>query len=94
MTSPTGSHENLELERSRFGESPNASKLRKILQMHRPQILFLCETKLRSRQTHKECRRLNFDNNFAVGRNGMSGGITLCWKTDVQLKVIFIVAIT
>ena len=52
-------------------------ELKKILQLHRPQILFLCETKLRFGQINKEYRNLNFENGFGVEQNGMSGGVTM-----------------
>lgn len=56
--------------------------------MHRPQILFLCETKLRSRQIQKECRNLHFENGFGIRRNGMSGGVAHFWDANVQLEII------
>ncbi|KAL9413536.1 hypothetical protein AB3S75_042093 [Citrus x aurantiifolia] len=70
-----------------LGNPRTRLELKKILQMHRPQILFLCETKLRSGQINKECRNLNFENGFGVGRDGMSGGVTMFWDADVQVEI-------
>ena len=87
MASPANSHESFKLERPGFGESPDAPRTKKILQLHRPQILILCETKLRSGQINKECRNLNFENGFGVGRDGMSGGVAMFWDAEVQVEI-------
>ena len=61
--------------------------MKKILQLHRPQLLFFCETKLLSRQANEECRRLNLDNCFAVSRTGMSGGLAMMWNSEITVNI-------
>ena len=61
--------------------------MKKILQLHRPQLLFLCEIKLLSRQANEECRRLNLDNCFAVNRIGMSGGLAMMWNSEITVNI-------
>lgn len=51
--------------------------IKKILDLHRSQLLFLCETKLSSRQATEECTKSNLDNCFVVSKNGMSKGLAI-----------------
>lgn len=60
---------------------------KKILQVHRPQIMFLCETKLMSKQMQNKCRGLAYDSCFEVGRNGLGGGFAMMWDTNVTVEV-------
>ncbi|KAH9742572.1 pentatricopeptide repeat-containing protein [Citrus sinensis] len=59
----------------------------KILQMHRPEIMFMCETKMRSGQMQDKGKKLNFDNCFAVSSRCRSGGLTLLWKSEVVVDI-------
>ena len=51
--------------------------LEKILHLHKPQLLFLCETKLMLVQVKEVCRKLELDNSFAVDRIGKIGSLAL-----------------
>ena len=62
--------------------------LKKILQMHGPHLVFLCETKLKTMQMNEVSRKLNYKNCFVVSSIGKGGGLALLWnsKTNVQIK--------
>ena len=62
--------------------------LKKILLMHGPQLVFLCETKLSTMQMNVTGKKLKFDNCFAVSCSGRGGGLALLWneETCVQIK--------
>ena len=62
-------------------------EVKNILQTHKPQILFFCETKLRAAQAREECRRLSIENCFAVNRMGLKGGLALCWNAEVLVTI-------
>ncbi|KAH9769811.1 reverse transcriptase domain-containing protein [Citrus sinensis] len=59
----------------------------KILQIHRPKIMFLCETKMRTGQMQDKGKKLNFDNFFAVSSRGRSGGLALLWKSEIVVDI-------
>ncbi|KAH9769036.1 hypothetical protein KPL71_011840 [Citrus sinensis] len=61
--------------------------IKNILHLHKPQLLFLCETKLLSRQANEECRRLNLDNCFAVSRTMMSVGLVMMWNSEITVNI-------
>lgn len=50
-------------------------EVKKILQMQRPQIVFLCETKMRAEQMRVIGEKLNFKSCFAVSSRGKSRGL-------------------
>ena len=60
---------------------------KKVLQMQRPQILFLCETKLEPKQMQRRGKDLMFDNCLAVDRSGLGGGLALLWNSEVVVEV-------
>ncbi|XP_024039545.1 uncharacterized protein LOC112098147 [Citrus clementina] len=62
--------------------------LKKILQVHSPHLVFLCETKLKTMHMNEVSRKLNYENCFAVSSIGKGGGLALLWKseTNVQIK--------
>lgn len=58
-----------------------------MVQEHRPQILFLCETKMMPKQMQNTARRLQFQNCFKVSRKGLGGGLVMMWTSEVTLEV-------
>lgn len=38
-------------------------------------------------QAREECNRLNIENCFAVNRNGLGGGLALCWSRDFHVNI-------
>ena len=61
--------------------------LRKILQMHGPHLVFLCETKLMTSQMNGVCNKLNYENYFAVSSIGRGGGLAMLWNSDTNVQV-------
>ena len=51
--------------------------LKKFLQLYRPQLVFLCETRLKTIHMNNVGMKLNFNNCFAVSSNGKSGGLAM-----------------
>lgn len=51
--------------------------LRKILQMHGPHLVFLCETKLMTSQMNVVCNKLNYENYFVVSSTSRGGGLAM-----------------
>ncbi|KAL9429596.1 hypothetical protein AB3S75_031413 [Citrus x aurantiifolia] len=62
-------------------------EVKNILQMHKPQILFFCETKLLAVQAREECRMLSIENCFVVNRMGLKGELALCWNTEALVTI-------
>ncbi|XP_024038343.1 uncharacterized protein LOC112097373 [Citrus clementina] len=61
--------------------------LKKILQMHGPHLVFLCETKLKTRQMNEVSRKLNYENCFAVSSIGKGGGLALLWNSETKVQI-------
>ena len=55
--------------------------------MHKPQLIFLCETKLKSGQVKKVCNQLAIENVFVVDSEGKSGGLAIMWNTDMAVQI-------
>lgn len=70
-----------------LGNTRMRLEAKKILQKHRPQILFFYETKLLAVQAREECKRLNFESFFNVNRNGLRGGLALWWSRDIHASI-------
>lgn len=64
-----------------------AKQKKKILQRHKPQILFLCETKMEAGLMRQKGTELMFENCFVVGRNGMGCGLALLWHYDTTVNI-------
>ncbi|KAH9743305.1 homogentisate geranylgeranyltransferase [Citrus sinensis] len=63
-TSLADSHECNQLERSGTGKRPTFQEAQGMPHMHKPKLVFFCETKLTSRQMQEKCQKLNFENCF------------------------------
>lgn len=61
--------------------------LQKILQLHKPQLLFLCETKLMPVQMNQISRKLKFENYFGVDRSGKIGGLAILWNPEIEVQI-------
>ena len=61
--------------------------LKKILQMNGPHLVFLCETKLMTSQMNGVCKKLNYENCFAVSRTGRGGGLAMLWNSETNVQV-------
>ena len=61
--------------------------MKKILHLHKPHLIFLCETKLRSGQVQEVCRQLGVENFFAVDKVGKSGGLAIMWNAELTVQI-------
>ncbi|KAM0863971.1 hypothetical protein ACQ4PT_044229 [Festuca glaucescens] len=66
-------------------------EIRHLVEIHRPILLFLLETKMHATRAQDLKWRLGFDNSFGVSSDGLSGGLVLFWNNGVtmQLKSFF-----
>ncbi|XP_072054760.1 uncharacterized protein [Arachis hypogaea] len=62
-------------------------ELKSICKYHRPSILFLMETKASKASCDRVRRKLCFDNLFCVESRGLSGGLCIFWKSNVNIHV-------
>lgn len=83
VTSPANRNEDHQLERSRFGNDRTFREAQKILYIHRPQMMFLCETKQMSKQIVEKSKKLNFYNCFTVDRSGLA----LLWSVEIVVNI-------
>ncbi|XP_057734711.1 uncharacterized protein LOC130950198 [Arachis stenosperma] len=63
------------------------SELRSICKYLRPSVLFLMETKASNLSCARTRRNLGFDNMFCVESRGLSGGLCLFWKININIDV-------
>ena len=52
-----------------------------------PKIIFLCETKMLSKDMKRVRRNIGFNFGFFVDKVGPSGGLGLIWNDDVDLNI-------
>ena len=62
-----------------LGKNRTFREAQEVIREHKPQILFLCETKMTVQQMKKKSEQFCFPSCFAVGREGMSGGLAMLW---------------
>ena len=63
--------------------------LQKILQIHRPKLMFICETKMQSTQIEVVRYKLKFESCFAVDSTGRRGGLAMFWNSDICMQIKF-----
>lgn len=59
-----------------------------LLKVHKPDLLFLMETKCPEGKVDFMCKYLSFDYGFEEPRSGMSGGLMLLWKESVEITYL------
>lgn len=82
-----GSHESHLLELPRAGGPRTVRALNDVLNSHHPLILGLAETKKRKEDWDYLRVTLGYSNCFAVGREGLSGGLAVLLKDNVDLSI-------
>ena len=62
-------------------------EIKRIIRKLKPEIMFLCETKLSERLMKRKASEINFQNCFAVSNSGKGGGLAMMWSKNVNLKI-------
>lgn len=70
-----------------LGLDSAVGELRDLVRSYNPEVVFLCETKLKKRGVDRLKWSLGFRNGIAVDCKGKSGGLALLWKDGVDVKV-------
>ena len=55
--------------------------------MYRPQLVFLCETKLKTIHMNNVGMKLKLKNYFVVSSNEKSGGLSMLWDSDIKVNI-------
>lgn len=64
------------------------SALRDLVSHFSPSLLFLCETKAKRSRIQYLCNVSAYDKYFAVDAIGISGGLALFWKSNMEVEVL------
>ncbi|QHN80325.1 Reverse transcriptase [Arachis hypogaea] len=67
--------------------APTISELYNLCKKVKPLIVFLMETRASQERMSRIRRRLNFDKFFCVEPRGLSGGLCLLWKSNINIDV-------
>ncbi|KAH9748716.1 reverse transcriptase domain-containing protein [Citrus sinensis] len=70
-----------------LGKDRTFREAQHLLQEHKPKILFLSETKMTVKQMQEKANKLNFQNCFAISREGLGGGLALLWSSEVTVDI-------
>jgi len=62
-------------------------EIRELMDLYKPLVLFLSETKMSAQRSQDLRRRLGFQNALGVACSGLSGGLVMMWRSDVTLDV-------
>ncbi|GJV90120.1 reverse transcriptase [Tanacetum coccineum] len=71
------------------GRSLTVLNLRELCRVHRPDIVFLKETKNKEAKLESIRRSISFDGKFYVNHVGRSGGLALWWRNSYSLVIFY-----
>lgn len=72
-----------------IGPTLTVQRIKEFRKKISPAVLFLMETKNQDEALFRLFRNLELTNHFTVPPVGLSGGLSLSWKDDVQVEIIF-----
>ncbi|KAL0405661.1 UNVERIFIED_CONTAM: putative mitochondrial protein [Sesamum latifolium] len=84
--SPANRHENLNLKLSGTGAPWTVRSLMELIKVHSPGLVFLSETKCKSRRVEQLKEYLNY-NGIGVDSCGKGGGLLLLWRKDIDVWI-------
>ncbi|KAH9671373.1 reverse transcriptase domain-containing protein [Citrus sinensis] len=61
-------------------------EIKRILRELKPEIVFLCETKLSEQLMKRKASELNFQNCFAISSSGKGGGLAMMWSENNRIE--------
>lgn len=70
-----------------LGKDHAFQELKRILREHKPEIIFLCKTKLKVQLMNRKTEALNFQNCLVVDSYGKRGGLALMWSKNITVDV-------
>ncbi|CAL1408121.1 unnamed protein product [Linum trigynum] len=70
-----------------LGNPVAVSSFESVIRFHKPQVVFLMETKLSNDKWEKTRYELGFEDGDGVPADGNTGGLCLFWKKEVKIKV-------
>ena len=71
-----------------IGSTPTVRRLKGLQKCFSPDIVFLMETKQQDEAIFKHFKRTAYVNHFTVPPVGLSGGLSLSWKDDVEVEIL------
>ncbi|KAK8300260.1 hypothetical protein V6Z12_D05G376500 [Gossypium hirsutum] len=69
----------------RMGSPATIQELKQLLVANRPDIIFLCETKMNVIEFQRVQIRCKLQNRLVVNSKGRSGGLVLMWKDELDV---------
>lgn len=70
-----------------LGQPKAVRDLRSLCELHRPDLVFLSETRLFYDRVDGLLRMLGFAHGLGVGSHGRGGGLALLWRDEVDVKL-------
>ncbi|TYI86331.1 hypothetical protein E1A91_D04G058000v1, partial [Gossypium mustelinum] len=70
-----------------MGSLATIRELKQLLVANRPDIIFLCETKMNAIEFQKVQTRCRMQNGLVVNSEGRSGGLALMWKDELDVTI-------
>ncbi|KAB2021692.1 hypothetical protein ES319_D07G157900v1, partial [Gossypium barbadense] len=70
-----------------MGSPATIRELKQLLVANRPDIIFLCETKMNAIEFQKVQTRCRMQNGLVVNSDGRSGGLALMWKDELDVTI-------
>lgn len=72
-----------------IGAPLTAQRIREFRKKISPSALFLMETKNQDEALLKHFRNSDLSNHFTVPPTGLAGGLSLSWKDELQVEILF-----
>ena len=71
-----------------LGVALTIKNLKEVCKKHNPQLVFLMETKQKEKTVSKLRRRCGFDEEWIINPVGLSGGLAIWWKSEINVNIL------